>query len=378
MSRHGDHGFSQRGSALSSCFAPQPARWPSSSSASGGVTNFATRRGILGMAARWNGRQHRRRPPLISPCFPTCTARSPIGGSSSGQSRPRSCRQSPSMNRSRCREIARLDSSRRSSPPSPASRLFGTSGGWWASAWSGPLRCSCGSHGATSWSIQFRRRRLPGSTGRGRAWLSAGGIGVGRVDATGHGEGGPASKRVIVGFGFWIFLLSDIVMFSAFFAAHAVLQTATAGGPAGRDLFNWWSIVLQTACLLTSSFTCGLSAVATEARNQVWTQLALLVTGVLGLAFLMLEARDFTGMVMQGAGPQRSAFLSSLFAVVGLHGLHVSAGLLWLGTMMAQVFVKGFRPDILRRLVCFNLFWHALDIIWVALFTIVYLIGLGR
>jgi cytochrome o ubiquinol oxidase subunit 3 len=118
--------------------------------------------------------------------------------------------------------------------------------------------------------------------------------------------------------------------------------------------------------------------VATEARNQLWTQLALLVTGLLGLVFLLLEVRDFAGMVAAGAGPQRSAFLSSLFAVVGLHGLHVSAGILWLGTMMAQVFVKGFRPNIFRRLVCFNLFWHTLDIIWVALFTIVYLIGLGR
>jgi cytochrome o ubiquinol oxidase subunit 3 len=182
---------------------------------------------------------------------------------------------------------------------------------------------------------------------------------------------------VIVGFGFWIFLLSDIVMFSAFFAAHAVLATATAGGPSGRDLFNPVSIATQTACLLMSSFTCGLSAVATEARNQLWTQVALLVTGLLGLAFLGLEARDFAGMVAQGAGPQRSAFLSSLFAVVGCHGLHVTAGLLWLGTMMAQVFVKGFRPNILRRLICFNLFWHVLDIIWVALFTIVYLIGEG-
>jgi cytochrome o ubiquinol oxidase subunit 3 len=217
----------------------------------------------------------------------------------------------------------------------------------------------------------------PYRVGRSRDWLSAGGA-RGYVHATGHGEGGPASKRVIVGYGFWIFILSDIVMFSAFFAAHAVLQTATAGGPSGRDLFNWWSIVAQTAFLLASSFTCGLSAVATEARNQLWTQVALLVTGLFGLAFLVLEGRDFASMVMQGAGPDRSAFLSSLFAVVGLHGLHVSAGLLWLGTMMAQVFVKGFRADILRRLVCFNLFWHALDIIWVALFTIVYLIGLGR
>jgi cytochrome o ubiquinol oxidase subunit 3 len=196
--------------------------------------------------------------------------------------------------------------------------------------------------------------------------------------ARGHGEGGPASKRVIVGYGFWIFLLSDIVMFSAFFAAHAVLQTATAGGPSGRELFNPTSIAIQTAVLLLSSFTCGMSAVATEARSQIWTQLSLLVTGVLGLVFLLLEGRDFAVMVAADAAPQRSAFLSSFFAVVGCHGLHVSAGLLWLGTMMAQVFVKGFRLNILRRLICFNLFWHTLDIIWVALFTIVYLIGLGR
>ncbi len=209
----------------------------------------------------------------------------------------------------------------------------------------------------------------------GRAVGEGGGRGH---DATGHGEGGPASKRVIVGYGFWIFILSDIVMFSAFFAAHAVLQTATAGGPSGRDLFDPSSIAIETACLLASSFTCGLSAVATSDRNYLWTQVWLLVTGLLGLAFLVLEARDFTTMVGQGAGPQRSAFLSSFFAVVGLHGLHVSAGLLWLGTMMAQIFAKGFRPNILRRLLCFNLFWHALDIIWVALFTIVYLIGEGR
>ena len=196
--------------------------------------------------------------------------------------------------------------------------------------------------------------------------------------ATGHGEGGPASKRVIVGYGFWIFILSDIVMFAAFFAAHAVLQTATDGGPAGRELFNPTIIAIETGCLLTSSFTCGLSAIATRARSQLWTQVFLLVTGLLGLAFLLLEARDFATMVREGAGPQRSAFLSSFFSVVGLHGLHVTAGLLWLGTMMAQVYAKGFRPNIQRRLLCFNLFWHALDIIWVALFTFVYLIGLDR
>ena len=191
-------------------------------------------------------------------------------------------------------------------------------------------------------------------------------------------EGGAASKRVIVGYGFWLFLLSDIVLFSCLFAAHAVLQTATAGGPTGRQLFNPTAVALETACLLASSFTCGLSAVAAGARNQLWTQLFLFVTGILGLSFLLLEAHDFAAMVAQGASPQRSAFWSSFFAVVGCHGAHVTVGLLWLGTMMAQVFFKGFRPAIMRRLVCFNLFWHMLDIVWVALFTIVYLIGEGR
>jgi len=202
-------------------------------------------------------------------------------------------------------------------------------------------------------------------------------LGRAEVLATGHGEAGPASKRVVVAFGFWIFLLSDIVMFSAFFAAHAVLQTATDGGPTGRDLFDPTRVAIETACLLTSSFACGLSAVATDARNRFWTQAALLVTGLLGLAFLSLEAQEFAGMIASGAGPQRSAFLSSFFALVGLHGAHVAVGLLWLGTMMAQLFVKGFGP-VLYRLICFNLFWHVLDIIWIAIFTVVYLIGEGR
>ncbi len=203
------------------------------------------------------------------------------------------------------------------------------------------------------------------------------GGGGGRADSTGHGEGGPASKRVIVGYGFWIFLLSDIVMFSAFFAAHAVLQGATAGGPSGHDLFDLQRVAIETGCLLLSSFTCGLSAVAAQQRNQLLTQVFLLITGLLGAAFLFLEFHEFIGMIVRGDGPDRSAFLSSFFAVVGCHGLHVTAGLLWLGTMMAQVYLKGFRPQIMRRLLCFNLFWHALDIIWVALFTIVYLIGAG-
>jgi cytochrome o ubiquinol oxidase subunit 3 len=197
-------------------------------------------------------------------------------------------------------------------------------------------------------------------------------------EATGRGEGGPASQRVIVGYGFWIFLLSDIVMFSCFFAAFAVLRGATADGPTGRELFDPSRVVIETSCLLLSSFTCGLSAVATQVRSQLWTQLALLVTGLLGLAFVVLEGFEFHAMIASGAGPERSAFLSSFFALVGCHGLHVSAGLLWLGTMMAQVFFKGFRTRILHRLLCFTLFWHTLDIIWIGIFTIVYFIGLTR
>jgi cytochrome o ubiquinol oxidase subunit 3 len=171
--------------------------------------------------------------------------------------------------------------------------------------------------------------------------LGRGGRGSGHALVTGRGAGGPASKTVVVAYGFWLFLLSDIVLFSCLFAAHAVLQTSTAGGPTGPELFKPVNIAIETACLLLSSFTCGMSAVACGVRSQIWTQLALLVTGLLGLAFLVLEANDFAELVRQGAGPQRSAFLSSFFAVVGCHGLHVSAGLLWLGTMMAQIFVKG-------------------------------------
>jgi cytochrome o ubiquinol oxidase subunit 3 len=188
---------------------------------------------------------------------------------------------------------------------------------------------------------------------------------------------GPAPIRVVVGYGFWIFLLSDIVMFSAFFAAYAVLAGNTAGGPRGRELFDLKRVAIETGCLLLSSFTCGLSYVAAQAKNRLQTQLWLLVTGLLGFAFVALEVQEFAKMIAEGAGPQRSAFLSSFFALVGCHGLHVSVGLLWLGTMMAQLWVKGFRADIMRRLLCFNLFWHALDIVWVALFTIVYLLGAG-
>jgi cytochrome o ubiquinol oxidase subunit III len=203
-------------------------------------------------------------------------------------------------------------------------------------------------------------------------------LGHGRADARptpGHGTGGPASKRIIVGFGFWIFLLSDVVMFAAFFAAYAVLAANTAGGPKPAELFDLRNAAAETACLLLSSFTCGLAAIAASARKATWFYAAMGATFALGAAFLGLEAREFAGLIERGAGPTRSAFLSAFFTLVGCHGLHVTAGLLWLLTMMAQLFAKGFRDDVLRRLLCFSLFWHALDIIWVAVFTVVYLMG---
>jgi cytochrome o ubiquinol oxidase subunit III len=186
---------------------------------------------------------------------------------------------------------------------------------------------------------------------------------------------GPAPKRIVTGYGFWIFLLSDMVMFSCFFAAYAVLLGQTNGGPTGAELFNLRNVAVETVCLLLSSFACGMAAIAAEERNHLWFQIGMAITCVLGLAFLTIEFREFADLVARGAGPSRSAFLSAFFTLVGCHGLHVSAGILWLLTMMAQVFAKGFRADILRRLLCFALFWHALDIIWVAVFSVVYLLG---
>jgi cytochrome o ubiquinol oxidase subunit 3 len=193
-----------------------------------------------------------------------------------------------------------------------------------------------------------------------------------------HGAGELVTKRIIVGYGFWIFLLSDIIMFSGFFATYAVLVGSTAGGPSGQELFHLNNVAIETACLLLSSFTCGLASIGARAHRGLWFYGAMAATCVLGVAFLIIESSEFAGMVARGAGPTRSAFLSAFFALVGCHGLHVTAGLLWLLTMMAQVFAKGYRDDILRRILCFSMFWHTLDIIWVALFSVVYLMGVAQ
>jgi cytochrome o ubiquinol oxidase subunit III len=198
---------------------------------------------------------------------------------------------------------------------------------------------------------------------------------VGQEARPSASEAGPAAKRVVVGYGFWIFLLSDIVMFSALFAAYAVLAHASAGGPSGVQLFSQRSVAIETGCLLASSYTCGLMSVAISSRRHAVTYLAALITFMLGAAFLALELQEFAGMIAIGAGPQRSAFLSSFFTLVGCHGLHVTAGLIWLAVMMAQIAIMDFRPSVERRLLCFSLFWHALDIVWIWLFTVVYLMG---
>src|SRR5246127_621439 len=193
--------------------------------------------------------------------------------------------------------------------------------------------------------------------------------------ARGRGGGGPASKRVVVAYGFWIFILSDIVMFSALFAAFAVLRSNPADGPTGAELFNLRNVFIETMCLLFSSYTCGLGALSAERRQAGRFLIFAVLTFVLGAAFLIIESTEFANMASKGAGPSRSAFLSAFFTLVGTHGVHVTGGLLWLIYMVAQVVAKGLRPHVLRRLLCWSLFWHALDIVWVGVFTLVYLMG---
>src|SRR5262245_3652934 len=193
--------------------------------------------------------------------------------------------------------------------------------------------------------------------------------------ARGRGAGGPASKRVVVAYGFWIFILSDMVMFSALFAAYAVLRNNTAGGPTGAELFDLRKVFIETMCLLVSSYTCGLGALSAERRQPARFLIFSAVTFVLGAAFLFIEVSEFAGMVRQGAGPSRSAFLSAFFTLVGTHGIHVAGGMIALIYLVAQVMAKGLQVAVLRRLLCWSLFWHALDLVWVGVFTLVYLMG---
>jgi cytochrome o ubiquinol oxidase subunit III len=184
---------------------------------------------------------------------------------------------------------------------------------------------------------------------------------------------GPAPIRVVAGFGFWLFLLSDIIIFAALFAAYSVLSDATAGGPNGAELFDKRHVFEETLCLLASSVTCGFGLLATYRTDARAVYFWMGLTFVLGVCFLSMEAKEFASMVAAGAGPSHSAFLSAFFTLVGTHGLHVSLGLIWLIVMLLQVATLGFQPMVSRRFFCFALFWHVLDIVWIGVFTIVYL-----
>jgi len=184
---------------------------------------------------------------------------------------------------------------------------------------------------------------------------------------------GPAPVRVIAGFGFWLFLLSDIIIFAALFATYAVLSESTAGGPSAAELFDKRHVFMETLCLLASSVTCGFGLLALNRTDARTLYFWMGITFLLGVCFLTMEGREFASMVAAGAGPSHSAFLSAFFTLVGTHGLHVSLGLVWLVVMLLQVATLGFRPMVSRRFFCFALFWHALDIVWIGVFTIVYL-----
>ena len=192
------------------------------------------------------------------------------------------------------------------------------------------------------------------------------------VDEHDHAEGGSTML------GFWMYLMSDCLLFAILFATYAVLSTNYAAGPGPKDLFDLWTVALNTTMLLLSSITYGFAMLSADEGKQKSTQFWLIVTTLFGLAFVGIELREFAHMIEEGATPQRSAFLSSFFALVSTHGLHVSFGIIWIVTLMVQVQLRGLIPANLRRLMCLSLFWHFLDIVWIGVFTFVYLMGMLR
>ena len=175
--------------------------------------------------------------------------------------------------------------------------------------------------------------------------------------------------------GFWIYLMTDCILFGSLFATYIVLHNNTFGGPAGAELFDMPAILVETLLLLTSSFTCGLAMLAVRMRNLKLSIFWLTFTFALGAAFLFMELAEFNILIAENASWQRSGFLSAFFTLVGTHGLHIAIGLLWLIIMGWQLFKHGFTNGVVRRLTLFSMFWHFLDIIWIFIFTFVYLMG---
>ena len=178
--------------------------------------------------------------------------------------------------------------------------------------------------------------------------------------------------------GFWMYLMSDCLIFAVLFAAYAVLGNSYAGGPSPKEIFELPLVVVNTAMLLFSSITYGFAMLSMEEGRQRVMQMWLVFTGLFGLAFLSIEMYEFANLIHEGAGPTRSAFLSSFFTLVGTHGLHVTMGLIWLVTLMVQVQKHGLIAANKRRLMCLSMFWHFLDVIWIGVFTFVYLMGTLR
>jgi len=175
--------------------------------------------------------------------------------------------------------------------------------------------------------------------------------------------------------GFWVYLMTDCVLFATLFATFAVLRTATAGGPAGSDIFDLNFVLIETMILLTSSFTVGLALLAAERGFKIQSLVWLVITFALGASFLGMELWEFSQLIGEGHGWQQSAFLSSYFILVGTHGLHIAVGLLWMGVVMFRLAQRNFKDTDVRRLSLLSLFWHFLDIIWIFIFSFVYLIG---
>lgn len=175
--------------------------------------------------------------------------------------------------------------------------------------------------------------------------------------------------------GFWLYLMSDCLVFASLFAVYGVLGRSYAAGPSGADLFDLPLVAMSTAMLLISSITYGFAMIAMQRRRMPAVLAWLAATGLFGLAFLGLTLYEFQHLIHEGAGPQRSAFLSAFFALVGTHALHVLFGIVWLATLMAQVGKYGLTVDNRRRLMCLSMFWHFLDVVWIAVFTFVYLMG---
>jgi cytochrome o ubiquinol oxidase subunit 3 len=178
--------------------------------------------------------------------------------------------------------------------------------------------------------------------------------------------------------GFWIYIMSDCLLFSVLFATYGVLGGNYAAGPSPKDLFDLPLVAVNTTMLLLSSITYGFAMLAMQDNRAGRTQMWLAVTAFFGLCFIGIELYEFADFIGQGATPQRSAFLSSFFTLVGTHGLHVTTGLVWMVTLMVQVGQRGLIEANRRRLMCLSMFWHFLDVVWIGVFTFVYLMGMLR